>query len=211
MRCARAYIIALILLLAACLPLGFSGSATPVPEHMQIPIPQGAIDNATSTECLQTWATGDVAQDIETGLLKLNERGVRIDVRKRTGFVRAFSTRPAVPRDYWDRPPERNAVNLAHELVHYCQRDAWGNETFDLSYASSLGRLQTEVPAFRQSLISWRLQGKSCKFLQAKADGYARMLREKYWLMDLNEVDFNEVLELAWGPELAVVCDPAEG
>lgn len=184
------------LLVASCLPTKISGSPNPTDDTA--PLSAEDIAAGKDTSCYQDWLTGDAGRDIAMAYALLDERGVRIVRGNPAAGATALRTRLIVADDFDERDPRLLAALLSHELVHYCQRDAQGNDPFDQAYFASPGRWRTEVPAYSQYFRALALYCLNADDLEAAIENRVTSMRQRYWLWDLDPEQYERETAAIW-------------
>ena len=194
---------------ASCLPTQISGASAPT-EHT-FPLSAEDIAAANDTNCHQYWVTGDAQADLDEALKQLAERKVKIVEGNPIAMATALKHRLFVSPGFAKLAVAQKAPLLAHELVHYCQRDQMGSVAFEQSVGHSKGRWRIEVPAYAQSIISHAKQGIDPQVLADYTDELLHKLRDNYWLHDIAPEDYERETLNAWDAALATVRpeDPA--
>jgi hypothetical protein len=183
------------LILAACVPLSFSGSN--VPTDHTFTLTNEDIAAAESDECAVEWITDDAGLNRDQALSLLDDLGVRIVEREVAKFTTATPRRLFVGKGFSERPIPSQATTLTHELVHYCQMDA-SNAIFVKSYAHSAGRWRIEVPAFSQSIRTMIRQGESDELVSDYIDAKLVSMRDFYFLWDIDQAQYEMETRRIW-------------
>lgn len=205
MRHANAFIILLVILLG-CVPLQFSGSNEPTDQTH--PLSDSAIAYAESEKCMHA-LSGDPAADMADTLAYFKDRGVVVHQleTKAWRYATALRGRVLVPVDWPERNTAQKARTLAHERVHYCERDDYRGNDFDRAYALSDNRFKFEAVAYRMSVRAAKLYGASHGELCRYIEGRQAALRDVYWLHDLEPEQFNRETRRIWELELDTPCE----
>lgn len=183
------------LLLAACIPLSFSGSNVPTAHTFSLTAED--IAAAESDECAVGWITDDAGSNRDQALSMLDDLGVRIVEREVAQFTTATPRRLYVGNGFSERPIPSQSTTLTHELVHYCQMDA-SSAIFVASYAHSAGRWRIEVPSFSQSIRTMIRQGASDANVATFIDGKLVSMRDFYWLHDIDPAQYEMETRRIW-------------
>jgi len=186
----------LLLLLISCAHVSLSGSNVPTDHTFALTAED--ISAANDASCRQEWVTDDPASNVKTAVALLDKRGIRLTERDAARFTTATRYTLRLGKGFWDKPVETQAVVLSHELVHYCQRDALGNDAFELSYLTSSGRWRVEVPAYSQSIITLRVQGMSAAEAGTYIEDRLEKMRDFYWLWDIDQIQYDTETRKAW-------------
>lgn len=187
------------LLLAACIPMSFSGSSVPTDHTFRL-TPED-IAAAGGRSCIQDWIGPDPGPNRAEALKRLKARGVKVSEREILPWTTAYARDLRVGKDFWEKSLEDQAAILSHEFVHYCQRDRLGNMAFVELWEHSAGRWRLETEAYAQSVRTYKTQGLPQEHLDAYIDKRILSLRNFYWLWDIEPGQYVEetrkVLEAA--------------
>jgi hypothetical protein len=183
-------------ILASCIPTQISGASAPT-EHT-FPLKAADVEAAADTSCYQAWVTGDPQADLDEGLRLLAERKVKIVEGNPIAMATALKHRLLVAPGFAKLDASKKSALLAHELVHYCQRDTMGSVAFEQSVGHSAGRWRIEVPAYAQSLISYTKQGAPAEALDAYVEETLQRLRDNYWLHDIQPGEYERETRKIW-------------
>jgi hypothetical protein len=186
---------ALPFILAACLPLSFSGSNVPTDRTFQL-APED-IGAAGSDECAIDWITDDPTFNRDHALALLDDLGVKVVERKAGKFTTAMPRRLYVGAEFWGKSYAVQSVILTHELVHYCQRSDMG-AGFERTYMHSAGRWSLEVPAFAQSIRTMIRQGASLRDVSNYIEAKLVSMRDFYWLHDIDPIQYDRETRRVW-------------
>lgn len=178
-------ILAFVLLVSGCIPTSFSGSK--VPTEITHRLDATALAEANTDDCSQEWVTGDAVADIETAKNILELAGVRIVEGNPSWAGTALKRKLLVRPGVLDQDPRVVATLLAHELVHYCDRERLGDAVFEQRYALSDWRWAFEVRAYRQSVRSLKAYGGE---LGTWITQRVESMPTAYWLHDIDPEEF---------------------
>lgn len=182
--------------LSSCFLKQISGAHEPT-EH-QFHLTDGDIAAAESTECMQTWVTGDADTDLASAHVRLKEYGVKIKEGNPTGFTTALRKTLWAKEGFSKKPTEEQVYTLSHELVHYCQRSLMGDNAFDKASANSAGRFRLETPAYLQSFRTYKVYCASSKTIENRIVDRQKAFRDKYWLWDIDSDQYLQTTGRIW-------------
>lgn len=180
----------------SCLPKQISGANAPT-EH-QFRLTDSDIAASESTECLQTWLTGDADTDLATAHARLKEYGVKIKEGNPSGFTTAFRKTLWAKEGFSKKPAEEQVYTLSHELVHYCQRSRMGDNAFDEEVLHSSGRFRLETPAYLQTFRTYKVYCASSKTIESRIADRQKAFRDKYWLWDIDSEQYSQTTGRIW-------------
>lgn len=181
-------------LLLACVP--FSGSA--VPSDKTFLIPDSTVHAMLDPQCLPDWVSGDARADTQAAREFFAELGYKMVVRKRGKFNVTLRDKILLKKGFWELDELRIARTLAHEAVHACQRELMGHVAFVRTVASSLGRLEMEVPAYLQTFRTMQAQGFDRATTEGEIDAQLVKFRDQYLLHDIDEGQFFFEVRQVW-------------
>lgn len=188
----------LIIALAACLPLSFSGSSVPTDHTFKLTAED--IAAAADTSCYQEWVGADPEANRDEALRRLEARGVDIVERTASRFTMALRGQTRVGKGFWENPVAVQAVILTHELTHYCQRDDLGDDEFDTAYAHSAGRWRVEVAGHAQSIRTMKAHSPDAAAgaVAEYIDVQLVKMRDAYWLHDIEPGQYEGETRKVW-------------
>ena len=129
---------------------------------------------------------------------KLRKRGVDIEQKVETVFnlsrmTTAYEDVLKLSSNFEKYSPVYRAVVLAHEAVHYAQRDQYGQHRFNAKYLfSARWRVSVEIPAYREGVRAMVILGVRRKVIEKHIESVPKSLK-KYFI---GALDFKHVKEL---------------
>lgn len=132
--------------------------------------------------CLELHDTPDSMSDYCVS--KLKGMGVRIDTKPDVGsaiskMTTSYQNVLRLSANFEGLHPMYQAAILAHELVHYRQRQDYGRHTFNAKYIfSPRWRMSVEIPAYREEVRALKILGLSRDRLKAHISRIPKSLKK---------------------------------
>lgn len=198
-RASERFLLAAIAIFVAVALCGCDLRSTLAPPEGSEPLTAADIAFVAELECGGAW-TGDPAEDKARALLELQAQGITITDNPGNPFSDAMAKRDElwVAGDFFGRPLDVQARILAHELVHYCQRDLLGDDAFDEATTEARGRWRAEVPAYLETFRVLKLQGASRSKLHREMRKRVVSMRATYLLKSIPAEQYEAETMAAW-------------
>lgn len=145
----------------------------------------------------------NAASVVNMCLFEYKARGIRLVEKNRAALWPSYATNLSSRRlwvdvGFWDQDPRWQARTLAHELVHFRQREQHGDALFNMRYIfRARWRWRYEVQAYRETLrVAWAFH-KNKTLIRKHAENIAKDLRRTYLLNITNNASvFNKTVSV---------------
>jgi len=114
---------------------------------------------------------------------QLDRRGVKVVEKSKGKMTTSLSKHLRVHKGWFDKDVYLRAADLCHELVHYRQRDTFGNGWFELRWVSSARtRFALELPGFFEEVAAFNAMGAYRDYSADRLDEIPSRISRQYKL-----------------------------